>query len=351
MKKIERFINKPKHVNKVNKILRDLDLPDLSQEEQEMGVELITEVADVFFNDEDDVGNVTDCKMKINLKDKTPVQKSHYSMPKPLHQKVKTYVEDLLNKGWIIKSCSSYSSPVVAVRKKDGTLRLCCDYRALNKKTVVDRHPLPSVQDALGSLNGKKWFSLLDQQKAYHQIYLDPESRPLTAFITPWGLYELVRVPFGLCNAPAEFQRLMENCLLDVRDEFAFPYLDDVLVYSYNFRAHINHLRRVFNVLREHGIKVNAKKCKLFQKQINYLGRTITDKGYGIDKNNINAVTDLAHMTPSTIDQLRRILGLLGYYRRYIQGFAKIAQPLFQLLRKKNIKNEQKVMKSSTPIV
>ena len=152
------------HVDKVNKILRDLGLSNLSQEEQEMVVELVTEVADVFCNDQDDIGNVTDCKMKTNLKDKTPVQKSYYSMPKPLHQEVKNYVEDLLNKGWVTKSCSSYSSPVVAIRKKDGTLRLCCDYGALNKKTVVDQHPLPRVQDALDSLNGKKWFSLLDQQ-------------------------------------------------------------------------------------------------------------------------------------------------------------------------------------------
>ena len=167
--------------------------------------------------------------MKIRLKDETPVQKSYYFMPKPLHQEVK-HVEDLLNKGWITKSSSNYSSPVVAVRKKDGSLKLCCDYRALNNKAISDRHPIPRVQDAIDSLNGKKWFSLLDQQKAYHQIYLDPESRPLTAFITPWGLYELVRVPFGLSNAPPEFQRYMENCLTDVRDKFAFPYLHDVLV-------------------------------------------------------------------------------------------------------------------------
>ena len=133
-----------------------------------MVVELITEVADVFCIDEDGIGSVTDCKMKINLKDKTPFQKSFHSIPKALHQQVKNYVEDLSNKGWIKKSCSSYSSLVVAVCKKDQTLTLCCDYRALNKKTVVDQHPLPRVQNALDNLNGKKWFSLLDQQKAYH---------------------------------------------------------------------------------------------------------------------------------------------------------------------------------------
>ena len=336
---------------KTQRVLNDLDLSNLSQDEREVVKELITGNIDVFCADENyDIGNVTDCKMKINLKDKVPVQKTYYSMPKPLHQEVKNHVEDLLNKGWITKSCSNYSSPVVAVRKKCGGLRLCVDYRALNKKTVLDRHPLPRVQDAIDSLNGKKWFSLLDQQKAYHQIYLDPESRPLTAFITPWGLYEWVRVPFGLSNAPAVFQRYMEKCFFDIRDKFAFPYLDDVLVYSDDFTSHISHLRKVFSILREHGIKVKAKKCRLFQKQINYLGRTISDKGYGIDKNNIKAVTDLATKTPSNIGQLRQVLGLLGYYRRYIQGFAKIAQPLFDLLKKENIKTNQKGIKSSTLI-
>ena len=158
MKKTERFINKPLHVDKVNKILRDLDLSNFSQQEQEMVEELITEVANVFCNDKDGIGNLTDCKTKINLKYKTLVQKSFNSMLKPLHQEVKNYVEDLLNKGWITKSCSSYSSPVVAVCKKDGTITLCCDYWTLSKKTVVDRHPLPRVQDALDSLKTKSGF-------------------------------------------------------------------------------------------------------------------------------------------------------------------------------------------------
>ena len=119
-------------------------------------MDLIIEILDLFSYDSDDIGDVQNCRMKIHLKDETPVQKSYYSMPKPLHQEVKHYVEDLLNKGWITKSSSNYSSPVVAVRKKDGSLWLFCDYRALNNKTISDRHPLPRVQDAIDSLNGKK---------------------------------------------------------------------------------------------------------------------------------------------------------------------------------------------------
>ena len=164
------------------RISSSIDLSHLSTEQHQKAVDLITEMSDVFSQDNEDIGDVQNCKMKLRLKDEKPVQKSYYSMPKPLHQEVKHYVEDLLNKGWITKSSSNYPSPVVAVRKNDGSLWLFCDYRALNNKTISDRHPLPRVQDAIDSLNGKKWFSLLDQQKAYHQIYLDPESRPLNAF-------------------------------------------------------------------------------------------------------------------------------------------------------------------------
>ena len=154
----------------VDKILEEIGLSHLSTEQHQKAVDLITEMSDVFCQDSEDIGDVQNCKMKIRLKDETPVQKSYYSMAKLLHQDVKNYVEELLNKRWITKLSSNYSSPVVAVRKKDGSLRLCCDYRALNNKTISDRHPLPIVQEAIDSLNGKKWFSLLDQQKAYHQI-------------------------------------------------------------------------------------------------------------------------------------------------------------------------------------
>ena len=157
----------------------------------------------------------------------------------------------------------------------------------------------------------------------------------LTAFITPWGLYEWVRVPFGLSNAPAEFQIYMENCLTDVRDKFASLYLDDVLVYSDDFDSHVDHLRKVFQIVRENGIKVKAKKCKLFQKQINYLGRTITEKGYGIDTSTIKAVKNLVTNVPSNIGQLRRILGLLGYYRRYVKGFSRKSSATFRSIKER----------------
>ena len=142
----------------------------------------------------------------------------------------------------------------------------------------------------------------------------------------------------------------MENCLTDVRDKFAFPYLDDVIVYSDDFDSHVDHLRKEFQILKENSTKVKVKKCKLFQKQINYLGRTITEKGYEIDTSNIKAVADLVTNVPSNVGQIRRVLGLLRYYRRYVKGFSRIAQPLFDLLKKDNIKSSSKVLKASTSI-
>ena len=144
---------------------------------------------------DEDIGLINDLHMKINLSDDIPVQKNYMSIPRPLLREVKEYINDLLKKNWIRKSSSPYSSPVVCVRKKDGSLRLCIDYRALNAKTIPDRQPIPRIQDVLDSLGGNQWFSTLDQGKAYHQGFVTEECKHMTAFVTPWGLYEWNRIP------------------------------------------------------------------------------------------------------------------------------------------------------------
>lgn len=327
--------SKPKEVNneKIKNILKGIKIDHLDADQQEKVIKLLEEESAVFCDGDDDIGNCPEIKMKIQLKDDIPVQKTYYGVPRPLYIEIKSYVEDLLNKSWVVKSNSSYSSPVVAVRKKDGTLRLCCDYRQLNSKTIPDRHPLPRIQDVLDSLGGKNWFTVLDQQKAYHQTYLDEKSQPLTAFITPWGLFHWIRVPMGLSNAPAHFQRFMENCLHDYRDDFALPYLDDILVYSGTFDEHLEHLRKIFKRLQSKGIKLKARKCDLFQNEVKYLGRIINSDGYKPDPKNIQAVHALADLHPTNIGDVRKLLGLVGYYRRYIPNFAVKAKPLFDLLK------------------
>ena len=174
-----------------------VDLSQLEEKEQRIVREMLRQEAGAFARNDDDVGCVEKLELDIRLKDDQPVQKNYISIPKPLYGEVKEYLEDLINRNWICKSHSAYSSPVVCVRKKDGSLRLCINYRELNKKTYPERQPIPRIQDILNGLGGNQWFTVLDQGKAYHQGFVAEASRPLTAFVTPWGLYQWNRIPFG----------------------------------------------------------------------------------------------------------------------------------------------------------
>ena len=184
-----------------------VDLSHLSCGQQEIVREMSREESRDFAMEDDDIGCVEDLELEINLVDNDPVRKTYNSILKPVYGEVKSYLQDMINRGWISNSNSPYLSPVVCVRKKDGSLRLCVDYRQLNSKTQDDRPPIPRIQDILNSLSGNTYFSVLDQGKAYHQGFVAEEHRHLTAFITPWGLYQWNRILFGFKNAPAAYRR------------------------------------------------------------------------------------------------------------------------------------------------
>lgn len=313
-----------------------VDLSHLNNEQQETVKKMLYEESNAFARDDHDIGCVPSLQMGITLKDNIPVQRSYAAVPKPLYKEVKEYIQDLLAKKWIVKSKSPYSAPVVCVRKKDGSLRLCIDYRLLNQKTVPDRHPLPRIQDLIDTLGGYSWFSILDQGKAYHQGFIAEGSRHMTAFITPWGLYEWVRIPFGLTNAPAAFQRSMEEMLNSLRDECCIPYLDDILCYGKTFEDHVEILRRVLRALQHHGVKLRPTKCEVFKKEVRYVGRLVSADGVRIDPKDLEAIQALRDKPPSTVGEVRKLLGFLSYYRTFIQDFSRIAKPMYELLQAKN---------------
>ena len=318
---------------KLKQQLQEIDLNHLDKEVQEKVRNMLWRKKAAFVSDNGEIGEAKDLNMKINTIDDIPVQKNYYKIPKPLIEEVKNHVRDMLDRGWIKESSSANSSPVVLVRKKGGGLRVCCDFRELNRKTIPDKHPLPRIDDTLENLGGSSWFSVIDQTRAYYQGFIDPGSRWKTAFVTPWGLYEWVRIPFGLMNSPSAFQRHMEETLREYRDDFAAPYLDDVIVYSKSLNEHITHVEKVLDKFIEKGLKIGFDKCNFFQQQVKFLGRIVTSEGYRMDEESVDAVRALKNHVPQTLGEVRQLLGLVGYHRRQIQDFARLAHPLTELLK------------------
>jgi hypothetical protein len=241
-------------------------------------------------------------------------------------------VTNMLSRGVIQPSNSPWSSPVVIVAKKDGSKRFCVDYRKLNAITKTDAYPLPRIDDALDVLAGMKYFASLDLLSGYWQVKMSDDSVEKTAFCTPDGLFEFTVMPFGLCNAPGTFQRLMESVLSGLIPEKCLLYIDDILVVGRTFEEHLQNLREVLTRLREAGLRLKPRKCHLCQRKVKYLGYIVSADGISADPEKVAAVKDFP--TPLDLKSLRSFLGLASYYRRFIPCFSSMGQPLYALTRK-----------------
>ena len=323
----------------------DLNDAFCNSDERQQLENFVMNNADMFSKDEEDLGYTARMPHSIHLRDDEPVASTFRRIPPTQYEEVKRHIQMLLDKKIIQKSSSPYASPVVIVRKKDNSIRLCVDYRRLNAKTKPDAYPLPRIDDSLDALGGAKLFSTLDLASGYHQVAMKDKDREKTAFITPFGLYEYLRMPMGLSTAPATFQRLMQTTMNDLVFQIMLVYLDDLLVYSKNFTEHLERLQIVFNRLREVGLKLNPKKCNFAKASVEYLGYTVSREGIATSDSKIRAVNDWP--TPRTLRDLRGFLGFASYYRRFVEGFAKKAQPLNQLVsltyqKEKNRKRKSK---------
>lgn len=247
-------------------------------------------------------------------------------------QELKRQLQQLLEKGFIQPSKSPFGAPVLFVKKKTGDLRMCIDFRALNQITIKNRTPLPRIDDLLESLSGAKYFTCLDLRSGYYQIRIAPEDIEKTAFRTKYGHFEFKVLPFGLTNAPATFQTLMNHVFSDMLDVSVLVYLDDIMIFSKTLEEHKEHVAAVLKRLRKHKLYLNGPKCKFFRTKVDWLGHVVSSDGISVDQSKIQAVLEWPR--PENVTVLQSFLGYAGYYRRFVRAYSEIARPLTDLLKK-----------------
>ena len=268
---------------------------------------------------------------RITTTDAKPVRLPPYRLPHTYRETVRAELQQMETDGIIERSSSDWAAPIVLVKKKDGALRMCVDYRRLNAQSQADAYPMPRVDDLIDQLGDAKFLSTLDLSRGYWQVPVSEDSRTKTAFTTPYGLFQFKVMPFGLQGASATFQRMMDIVLDDV-GEYASAYLDDVVIYSKTWEEHLLHLKEILRRLGRGGLTVKPKKCQFGMEQCTYLGHVVGNGEVRPEQSKQQAVKDFP--TPKTKKQVRAFLGLTGYYRKFIPGYAETAAVLTDLTRK-----------------
>ena len=313
--------------------LKDEDI-SMIEFEKDVSLSVKTQLQSVFKDFEDILTAKPGCfsgplMLSIPLTSEVPVRRRHYDMPFSSKEVIEREVQIMLDLGVIEPSTSPYSSPVVLVRKKDESCRFCIDYRALNKVIVFDAEPIPDVEDLFTRLADKHFFTRLDLAKGYWQIFVKPEDRPKTAFSTHMGLFQFIRMPFGLVSAPAVFARMMR--MLKLEECSSISFFDDILVSSVLLADHSKHVRETLSKLRMHNLTVRPSKIQAGFKSLEFLGHVV---GSGVLRPVDKKIQKILTVpTPTTRKQVRSLLGLLSFYRRYVPNFASLTSPLSDLTK------------------
>ena len=318
----------------------------ITEQQKEKAKQIFLKWHAIFSRGPTDLGHTDLVTHEINLTDDTPLKQPYRRISPALIQEVREHIAEMLAADAIRPSQSPFSSNVVLVRKKDGTIRLCIDFRKLNLRTIKDAYAIPRIEDSLHLLVSSKFFSKLDFKAGYWQVELKEEDKRKTAFqVGNLGFYECNRMPFGLCNAPATFQRLMERALGDLNLRDCLIYLDDIIIFSDTFDIHLDRLEAVFQRIHTYNLKLKASKCECFKTQVTFHGHVVSEDGINTDPDKTRVLREWP--TPRSVKDVRKFLGFTGYYRRFIKGFATIVRPLNDLLIGHSTKKATKAQKKT----
>ncbi|GKB29661.1 putative reverse transcriptase domain-containing protein [Tanacetum coccineum] len=294
---------------------------------------IVSEFQDVFPEELPGIPPIRDVEFNIELiPGAEPISKAPYRMAPIELKELKDQLQELLERGFIRPSVSPWGAPVLFVKKKDGSMRLCIDYRELNKITIRNRYPLPRIDDLFDQLQGAKHFSKIDLRSGYHQLRVKEQDISKTAFRTRYGHYEFLVMPFGLTNAPAVFMDLMNRVFHEFLDKFVIVFIDDIMVFSKSKEEHEEHLRTVLQILRQEKLYAKFSKCEFWLSKVAFLGHIVSAEGITMDPAKVEAITKWPR--PTSVTEVRSFLGLAGYYRRFVEGFSRLALPLSKLMRK-----------------